>query len=220
MIIKADSETFFVFDLDDTLYSEIDFLKSAYKSIAFEIEPKSHIHLFKDMFELYKSGGNTFEYLMERFPEKKITMENLLYLYRNHFPEISLKEGVLGIMIKIKNKKGKIGIITNGRSITQRNKIKALGIEQFIDETIISEEFGHEKPDESVYKYFIKKNPGKQFYFFGDNIDKDFITPKRLAWCCIGLMDKNNLHSFSHSEFSIEHLPHFFINKFTEIEII
>ncbi|MCX6327611.1 MAG: HAD family hydrolase [Bacteroidia bacterium] len=220
MIIKADSGTFFVFDLDDTLYSEIDFLKSAYKSIAFEIEPKSHVLLFKDMFEVFKSGGNTFEYLMGRIPDRKITMENLLSLYRDHFPKIFLKAGVLEILIKIKNKKGKIGIITNGRSITQRNKLKALGLEQFIDETIISEEFGHEKPDESVYKYFLDKYPGEQFYFFGDNINNDFVSPKKLAWCCIGVLDKKNIHKKLLSGFSIGYLPHCFINKFTEIKII
>lgn len=220
MIIKADPETFFVFDLDDTLYNEIEFLKSAFKSIAIEIEPKSHNQLFKKMFDIYNSGGNTFEYLMKRYPEKKITMENLLYLYRNHFPKISLKEGVLKLLKSIKSKNGKIGIITNGRSVTQRSKIKALGIEHFIDELIISEEFGNEKSDESVYKYFLKENPGKKFYFFGDNIDIDFITAKKLGWCCIGVTDKKSIHKQNVNEFSDEYLPHFFIKKFIEIEII
>ncbi|MEI6048939.1 MAG: HAD family hydrolase [Bacteroidota bacterium] len=219
MTIKADRGTCFVFDLDDTLYYEIDFLKSAYKSIAFAIEPESHTRLFNEMLKVFRSGANTFEYLIERFPEKNLTRENLLYLYRNHLPEIALKKGVLEILIKIKNNKGRTGIITNGRSITQRNKIKALGIEQFIDETIISEEVGYEKPGESVFRYFPEKT-GEQFYYFGDNMNKDFIAPKKLGWCCIGVLDKKNIHSQNISDFSIEYLPHIFINMFTEIEII
>ena len=220
MIIKADSGTFFVFDLDDTLYYEIDFLLSAYNKIAAIIEPESFVPLREKMFQIFKSGGNAFEYVIENFPEKKISTENLLHLYRNNYPDISLKEGVLDMLIKIRARNGKIGIITNGRSITQRNKLKALGLEQFMDEIVISEEIGYEKPDETVFNYFIKKYPEKQFYYFGDNPEKDFIAPKKLNWCCIGIIDVNNLRKFNYSEFSPWYLPHIFINKFTKIEII
>lgn len=220
MIIKANPETYFVFDLDDTLYSEIDFLKSAFKYIASRIDSNSCFQLYEEMFHLFKSGGNAFEYIIEKFPEKMNTIEKLLDLYRNHSPEISLKEGVLEMLVKIKIKNGKIGIITNGRSVTQRNKIEALGLDQFIDETIISEEFGFEKPNEAIYKYFLKKEQKWQFYYFGDNLKNDFIAPKKLNWCCIGVIDENNIHKFNVTEFSNEYLPHIFIEKFTEIEII
>lgn len=124
------------------------------------------------------------------------------------------------MLVKIKSKNSKIGIITNGRSITQRNKIGALGLGQLIDETIISEEFGFEKPNEAVYKYFLKKDYKWQFYYFGDNLKNDFITPKKLDWCCIGVIDENSIHKFNVSEFSREYLPHIFIKEFSEIEII
>jgi len=220
MIIKADTGTFFVFDLDDTLYNEIDFLISAYKAIAIGIEPVNHVQLYSEMFQTYKSGGNAFSYIIEKYPEQSLTIGKLLDSYRNHFPEISPRKGVLEMFSAIKSKNSKIGIITDGRSITQRNKIKALGIEHFIDETIISEEFDREKPHESLYKYLIDKNPWGKFYYFGDNIEKDFITPKKLAWFCIGLIDKNNIRSFNHSKFPDDYLPHCFISKFTEIVII
>src|SRR4030066_174908 len=215
MIIKAESETYFVFDLDDTLYNEIDYLVSAYKAIAARIEPVDHVRLYSKMFKIFVSGGNAFNYVIEKYPGQHLTIPWLLDLYRNHSPEISPRKGVLEMFSLIKSKNSKIGIITDGRSTTQRNKIKALGIEHFIDETIISEEFGREKPHESLYKYLIDKNPWGKFYYFGDNIEKDFITPKKLAWSCIGVNDKKNIRSFDYSEFSNDYLHHCFISKFT-----
>lgn len=220
MILKADSNSFFIFDLDDTLYFEIDFLKSAFKSISLELEADDHSRLLQKMLEIYHSGGNTFDFLVENYSRRNITIENLLSLYRNHFPEISLRGGVMEMFIKIKNNNGRIGIISDGRSISQRNKIKALGIERYIDKILISEEFGYEKPESSVFESFMSKTKKEKFYYFGDNIRKDFIAPKKLFWCCIGVFGEKNLSKFKLSDFSEEYLPHFYINDFTEIEIV
>jgi len=220
MIIKADHNSYFVFDLDDTLYYEINFLKSAYSAIAAEISPHLSNELFEKMLEIYWSGRNTFRYLIEKFPERNMTVEKLLYLYRHHFPEISLKEGALDILSRIKESNGLTGIITDGRSITQRNKIKALGIEQYIDKLVISEEFGAEKPTSSLYESIMENEIMQQYYYIGDNLSKDFISPKKLGWCCIGILDEKNIRKQNLSDYSIEFLPHLFINNFAEIEII
>lgn len=220
MIIRADHNTYFIFDLDDTLYSEIDFLRSAFEQIAGSIEPDSEIQLFEKMLSIYKSGGNTFEYLLKSFPDRIRSIDELISIYRYHIPKISLKEGVLEMLRKIKTKKSRIGIITNGRSITQRNKIISLGLDKFLDKIIISEEFGFEKPEVAIYKPFQEKNEKSQYYYFGDNLKIDFIEPKKLGWCCIGITSENNIHEFRLNAFPNEYLPHIFINSFTEIEII
>jgi putative hydrolase of the HAD superfamily len=220
MTIKVDHNSCFVFDLDDTLYPEIDYLKSAYHAISQEISPEHGEMLFLEMLKIHSSGGNAFKYVLEKFPDQNLTVEKLLYLYRNHKPVISLREGVLKMLLEIRKKNGTTGIITDGRGITQRNKIKALGIENYVDKLVISEEFGYEKPSPELFKPFIEKDIEKQYYYFGDNIFKDFITPKKLSWFCIGVLDENNIHHQNLSEFLNEFLPHIFINSFTEVEII
>jgi putative hydrolase of the HAD superfamily len=220
MIIEADYRSYFVFDLDDTLYSEIDFVKSAFKFIAFNIEPDLSFMLYEKMLQLFLSGGNAFSYLLGKFPEKQKTIDDLLSLYRNHIPVISLKEGVFEMLTKIKSKNSQIGLITNGRYITQRNKIEALKLEQIIDDTVISEQFGFEKPNEEVFRYFQMKYQKSSFFYFGDNLKIDFISPKKLGWYCIGIIDENAIHRFSIDDFSQDYLPHAFIKKYTEIEII
>jgi putative hydrolase of the HAD superfamily len=220
MIIEANDRSYFIFDLDDTLYSEIDFVKSAFKFIALNIEPDLALELYDKMMQEFISGGNAFSYILERFSGKQKTIDDLLFIYRNHIPEISLKEGVLEMLTKIKSKNGQIGLITNGRYITQRNKIEALRLEHIINDTIISEQFGYEKPNEEVFRYFQRKNQKSNFLYFGDNLKIDFISPKKLGWYCIGIIDENAIHRFSVADFSQEYLPHAFIKKFTEIEII
>jgi putative hydrolase of the HAD superfamily len=220
MTIKADSRSYFVFDLDDTLYSEIDFLKSAYRFIAFSLDPSESDILYQKMLKIYLSGSNAFKYVIEKYPEKQLSIENLLNLYRNHFPEISLRDGAFNLLTKIKKGNGKIGIITDGRSITQRNKIVALGIGNFIDKLIISEEFGHEKPAMKLFESFMVEKSRIHYFYFGDNLDKDFISSKKLGWTCIGIIDEKNIHKKYISELSNEYLPHIFVKKFSEIEII
>ena len=220
MIIKADSESYFVFDLDDTLYRELDFLKSAYYEICNEIFPENAINIYKEIVGIHISGGNAFNFLIEKYPAKKISLEKLLYLYRNHFPNILLREGVLEMIQAFKSKESKFGIITDGRSVTQHNKVEALGISQLIDKLLISEEFGASKPAPALYESFMESDNQKQFYYIGDNIHKDFITPKRLGWFCIGILDGENVHGQKLCEVPNDYLPHIFIKSFYEIGII
>jgi putative hydrolase of the HAD superfamily len=220
MILKADSESYFVFDLDDTLYLEKDYLKSAYYSICNELVPENAGNLLNEMLSIHNLGGNAFNFLIEKYPAKQITLEKLLYLYRNHFPDITLREGVLEMILEFKRKGSKFGIITDGRVITQRNKVKALGIKELIDRIIISEEFGAAKPAPSLFESFMESGNQRQFYYIGDNIRKDFITPKKLGWYCIGILDTENVHDQNLSEVSDEYLPNVFIKSFTEIGII
>jgi putative hydrolase of the HAD superfamily len=172
------------------------------------------------MLDIHFSGKNAFEFLIEKFPSLNLSLEKLLYLYRNHFPDISLREGVLGMIQGFKSRGSKFGIITDGRLVTQRNKLEALGLSRLIDKLLISEEFGASKPAPELYESFMKSDNQKQFYYIGDNIHKDFVTPKKLGWFCIGILDSKNVHEQKLSEVPNEYLPHLFIKSFTEIGII
>src|SRR5690606_7124012 len=107
-----------------------------------------------------------------------VEKDNLLNMYRNHNPDIQLFDGVLELFEGIKSKNGKIALLTDGRSKTQRAKIKSLGIENYIDKVIISEEIGSEKPSLANFKAIEDALPGDEYHYFADNLIKDFITAK------------------------------------------
>lgn len=217
MDIKIDENTVIVFDLDDTLYNELDYLKSAYIEISKELEPNHWEQLFTQLFSLYRNKQDVFEFICSTYALDK---EKLIKRYRNHKPNIEPFKGVLETLQKIKDKKGKLAIITDGRSITQRNKLKKLGLLPYLDFIVISEEIGSEKPNESNYKAVENHFELKIYYYIADNFKKDFITPKNLGWKTIALIDNGlNIHSNAHTYTSEEYLSEYYISSFSQVNI-
>jgi len=218
MDIRINAKTIVVFDLDDTLYNEIDYLRSAYVAIAKSLAPLDWKKLFVRMFSSYRNGGNVFEELTSQYP---ISKQELIQQYREHQPKIELFPGVLSILKKIKSFNGKIGVITDGRGKTQRAKLKALGILDLVDIIIISEEIGTEKPNEQNFKAVETKFPNYFYYYIGDNLKKDFIAPNNLGWETIGLIDNGkNIHKQLSFELKNKQYPTRFISSMAELQFI
>lgn len=198
----------FIFDLDDTLYKEIDFLYSAYREIAGLVELKFSLKgIYAFMSEVYKEKSDVFSCLVDTY-DLPLTKTDLLSVYRTHRPDIRLEPDT-SKALEILKQDFTLGMITDGRSITQRNKFQALRLERFIgdENLIISEEFGSEKLSEKNFMFFQDKYADAEFVYVGDNLQKDFITPKELGWKTICLLDDGrNIHrqDFSCPE---EYLP-------------
>ena len=218
MDIPVDERTVIVFDLDDTLYNEMAYLKSAYAEIAQNLDPDHWRMLFARMYSLFRSKQDVFAFLIANYDTDK---QQLLDTYRSHRPQLELFDGVLETMRAIKAKKGKIGIITDGRSSTQRVKLEALGILDLIDSVVISEEIGSEKPDEANYRHIEKAFPDCSYLYMADNLRKDFITPNERGWKTLGLIDNGlNMHFDGHKYFDAPHRPKEFVLNFEEITIV
>jgi len=207
-----------IFDLDDTLYKEIDYLKSAYKEIAITLDKINSKALYNNMLLTYNNNVNVFEKLTEDYNE--LTKYELIAIYRHHVPDIELSLGAIELLISIVKLNYPIGLLTDGRSIQQRNKLKALSITSFFNDIIISEEFGTEKPSILNYQFFQEKYSGSDFFYIGDNFNKDFISPKKLGWTTIGLLNNGkNIHK-QNINLSKEYLPKYFVKSLNEIKKI
>ena len=215
------------FDLDDTLYKEIDFLKSAFKEIVEYAIRRSCRHdlgaadLYEGMLGAYFSKKDAFDYLITAVGSD-LDKATLLSLYRNHIPQISLSDGAFELLTEIGRRGYEIGIITDGRSVQQRNKIKTLGLERFVPEKniIISEEFGSEKPNASNYTYFMKQYPDvTDFVYIGDNVNKDFVAANSLGWTTICLRDNGlNVHKQCFEQ-DASYLPMCVVDGLNEIQL-
>jgi len=204
------------FDLDDTLCLEVDFLKSAYQEIANYLDKSQNEQLYQSMLKDYFNHKNVFEELTLKY---NVEFTSLLRIYRTHQPKLQLKQDVETLILKLKSLSIPLGIISDGRSVPQRNKIQALGLDKLIDDIVISEEFGYSKPSEKVFKYFMDKYPKSEYYYIGDNLKKDFITANFLRWKTYGIKDKgNNIHS-QDVELPIEYYPNQgFIDDFSNLD--
>lgn len=220
MQIRIKPNSFFVFDLDDTLFPEITFLQSGFRAIAARLAPLIGASIYEDMWQRYTDRENVFQWIMDQYQEAlpAMTMNDLLKEYREHVPDITLRRGVAGLLNSLTALSIPAGLITDGRSITQRNKLKALQLDNYFSDVIISEEFGSAKPDERNYRYFQDKYPNREFYYFGDNTAKDFVAPARLGWitCCI---KDNGTHIHTQS-FTGQPYPFNLIASFDEIQLL
>ena len=210
---------FVAFDLDDTLYKEIDFVKSAYNHIALILSEK-YVQHHNDILTIFGKNTNPFGPLCD-FIKSIGGNEDIAWLlneYRHHTPTLILDPIVEGCLIKLQNNDIPMGIITDGRVISQSNKIKALGLHKYISKKniIISEEIGYDKHHDNGFKIIMSSNPNcDRFYYIGDNLTKDFCWPNKLGWTTVCIKDNGqNIHP---QDFNIdkEYLPHHIINNFS-----
>ena len=219
MQITIDNNCFFVFDLDDTLFPEVDYLKSAYRYIASQLAAASNSNLYSEMLLRYQKGENVFEWIINTYGSNtNINMPWLLQQYREHVPQIELPKAAKDFLQQLMLCNIPLGLITDGRSIMQRNKLKSMGIENWFSDIIISEEFGSEKPDRRNYLFFQNKHPQKRFYFFGDNTRKDFIVPLQLGWQAFCLKDTS--HHIHRQQLTLLSESCHIISSFNDIELL
>jgi putative hydrolase of the HAD superfamily len=201
-----------VFDLDDTLALELDYLKSAYQEIANKVDP-TNTRLFAFLLDAYQKNDNPFEQLCSLYPQ--YTVAALLQLYRNHvptYPDNSCKS----LLAELKANGCKLGLVTDGYSKTQRNKLKALEIEELFDLVVISEEFGSAKPSEANFAVFHQFKTD-QYYYIADNPAKDFVSPNALGWQTICLIDAGkNIHKQDYTKESL-YLPRLKIDTLEQV---
>lgn len=150
----------------------------------------------------------------------------MLAVYRYHIPEISLPSDSKKILDHLKEAQVNMGMITDGRSQTQRAKIMALGLDAYIpaDKILISEEVGTDKHWPTAFELMMKRNSSESsFTYIGDNPEKDFYWPNKLGWKTIMLIDKDrvNIHPQDLNEITGSlYNPQFTIDSLLELSSI
>jgi HAD superfamily hydrolase (TIGR01549 family) len=171
-----------IFDLDDTLYSEKQYVKSGYKAVARLLGDE---FLADKLWTHFENGKTAIDELLGELNCMERKAE-CLETYREHIPEIKLYDGVTELIEKLKKENIKVGIITDGRVSGQKKKIHALGLDKLVEDIIITDELGgvqFRKPCDIAFR--IMQNrwriPYEQMAYVGDNADKDFQAPKQLG---------------------------------------
>lgn len=193
-----------LFDLDDTLISEDEYVKSGYHHVAKIIENKYLINykdVYKRLYLLYRqSTRNVFDRLLDQYNVKYIKEDILLLVneYRNHIPTIYFYEDVLPVIEKLKMRNIKIGIISDGYLSTQYNKADVLNLYSIFDKVIFTEELGkeywkpHPKAFEIMKEYFNVEY--EEILYIGDNPQKDFYVKCIYPIKTIRIMREYNLY--------------------------
>lgn len=215
MAFHDSSHTVFVLDLDDTLYPEIDYQTSGYLEVCRWLEEISGISLAQDLVILReRNEPDVLAALCELAALPLVIKESLLWMYRIHVPKISLSASVTAFL-QILRERHQVAILTDGRSVTQRQKIKALGLTDI--PVYISEEYSSEKPSPYRFELIMKEIPANRYIYIGDNPRKDFVAPNALGWLTFCLRDQGkNIHSQEIEGLDVKQMPNFWINSLDE----
>lgn len=197
-----------LFDLDDTLYPELSFVKSGYCAVSELIEQKYQISgdIYEELCSLFKEDSRM---VFNRFLEKhsisctETDIMELVACYREHKPAISLYPDALDTLMRLKDAGCKLGIISDGYAVSQSNKINALFPKKIdiFDKIILTDEFGKDyyKPDSRAFlmmKEFFGTN-WENMVYVGDNPKKDFYIGEAFPILTIRLFKQGTVYENS-----------------------
>lgn len=182
-----------IFDLDDTLYSEKDYVRSGYKAVSDYLGGG-----YKEkLWHFFEEGKPAIDELLKELRREDAKAE-VLKVYRSHKPDIHPYLGVAEMIAALKARGIKVGIITDGRPEGQRNKLEALGLD--VDDVIITDELGgiqFRKPCDIAFRIMITRwrlNSADVVYI-GDNPTKDFQAPQQLGMRSLCFKNADGLYS-------------------------
>jgi putative hydrolase of the HAD superfamily len=211
-------KTCLVLDLDDTLYKEYDYQTSGLIHLEKQVLRLYGIDLTGKLLELRDKGVNDiFLELTNILHIPSSIKDSFLMMYRYHSPNIHLTIETNDFLKKALDEFKQVVILTDGRSISQRLKLKSLNLMNI--PLFISEEWNSIKPDDKRFIAIMEKYSScTQFCYVADNPSKDFIAPNALDWLSICLKgNKNNIHSQAQTETSIKNLPYCWVSSLNEI---
>ncbi len=189
-----------VFDLDDTLYDEIDFVKSGFLEVSEYLGDRRYFEFMWREF-VTNGSGKIFDKLIDKFSIKE-NITKLIEIYRFHTPRITLLSSSKKVLKYALNYKS--AIITDGHYITQKNKYQALGLDKYIDLPIFTDFYHTKKPELKPFKMVMEKFADSEYIYISDNPKKDFIAPKELGWKTLRYKNPNGIYKDIENNADIE----------------
>ncbi|MDR3399313.1 MAG: HAD hydrolase-like protein [Pandoraea sp.] len=214
-----------VFDMDDTLYPEADFVRSGYRAIAERVWHDWHVDIEPELRRRFAAGqrGDLMSAALANLgvcvPEEYVGAV-LVKTYREHRPSISPYVEVVPVLTELRNRGHRLALLTDGWAAVQRRKLEALGLTGFFDEIVVTDELGRDawKPSTKGFERILTALGvrGDQALYVSDNPLKDFIGPHRLGMRTVRIVRPGTEHGDSLPP-TPEHQPKCVIHALAEL---
>lgn len=182
-----------ILDMDDTLYPEKQYIRSGYHKIAESgliSAPVAEVE--ETLWDAFCKQQKAIDVLLSKYGIKSESIkQKLIDIYRDQTPDISLYPDAQEFLLKLKQMDIRLGLITDGRPNGQWAKIKALDIEKFFDEIIVTDELAGKcgrpedfrKPNSLAFEIMQRRMgiPMHKMMYVGDNEHKDHKAPLMLG---------------------------------------
>ncbi|MFA6132872.1 MAG: HAD family hydrolase [Phycisphaerae bacterium] len=193
-----------VFDLDDTIYPEAQYVRSGYAAVArFLRERLGRAERFEEyLWDRFQAGTsrNALDTLNEQFHLglDKAGIDELVTVYRNHRPTIAAFPGMVDLLELLRGRY-RLAMLSDGFLPAQEYKIHALAIEPFFEYVLLTEKLGRDfwKPSPVPFRK-LSEDMGVQAdacLYVADNPTKDFLAPNQLGWRTLQALQPGQIHA-------------------------
>lgn len=182
-----------LFDFDNTL---VDFYSASKQSLWTSFE-EQNISCTEEIYQTYKKINHG---VWQDFEHGKITAKALrVQRFKALFAVLNFKDldptlfsqrylanlveastaydGVLELLQNLKEKDYQMSIVTNGLKEVQRPRLAKLGMTNFFDSIIVSDEIGAKKPEKAFFEYTLQTIPNppalSEILIIGDGLNSD-----------------------------------------------
>ncbi len=179
-----------VFDLDDTLYPERDYVLSGFAAVdRWLVAQCGVIGFYERAHALFSAGqrGRIFDEVLTQLglPAAPARVAELVDVYRQHVPALRLFSDADAVLQQIAHG-FQLALITDGYRVAQEKKIAALALTARIPFCVVTDALGREfwKPSPEPYRRVMAHYGGQAegYVYVADNPRKDFIGARRLGW--------------------------------------
>ncbi len=191
-----------VFDIDDTLYLERDYVRSGFNAVDAVVAERFAVTGFGERaWEAFERGvrGTIFDAALEQcgVAASEADVSALVGDYRQHAPNITLLDDAAECLSRLAGSFA-LAAISDGPLDSQRNKANALGLERWCDPIVLTATLGpgRGKPHVAAFEIVQRASGyrGDQCVYVGDNPTKDFQGPRALGWRTVRVRRPMGLH--------------------------
>ncbi len=183
-----------VFDMDDTLFPELEYVQSGYRAVAEYLADRDYSaeYLYEKLWGIFQTDrkAKAFNVLLEQMGREVMPgrIDELIKLYREHRPDIKPFAGTEDVLKRISSNY-RTGLISDGFMPGQQYKLDALGLEKYFEKVIFTETLGRENWKPSPLSYEIMADSlgvgHGECVYVADNLGKDFVSPNALGWVTV-----------------------------------
>jgi len=217
-----------VFDLDDTLYPEQEYIRSGFQAVSIWVEENLQVpreEAFREFWDLFSRGvrGNTFNKWLDGCGlSDGGFVQALVNVYRVHDPEIKPYPDIRSLLEELKRNTA-LGLLSDGYLEVQKRKFSALGISEYFDVVVFSDEWGRTawKPSPRPFQEIVRKlvvQPHEAVYV-ADNPTKDFLGAREVGMATIRVRWKGGLYAHLEPP-TPQHAPDYVIYNLEEIKTL
>ena len=192
-----------VFDLDDTLFPEREYVLGGMRAVAAWAQGQFALprdRTFAELHELFEQGvrGDTFNRWLQshgRRPDDWVPA--MVQVYRRHDPRIAPYAEVRNLLEDLAGQL-RLGLVTDGYLAVQQRKVAALGLGRYFAAIVYSDALGRRawKPSPRPFETVLEQLDvaAAEAVYVGDNPAKDFRGARSVGMQTIRVRRPDGLH--------------------------